>query len=78
MIITVRSIFFRILDFIHLLPFLLNNFSAGQPISLCLQNLQAKEPRTNPFPAKERIVLADFSLRSPVRAVLAGFNLPLF
>ena len=33
---------------------LLNSFSAGQPISLCLQNLQAKEPRTKPFPAEVR------------------------
>jgi hypothetical protein len=29
----------------------LNNFSAGQPISLCLQNLQVKLPRINWLPA---------------------------
>jgi hypothetical protein len=34
---------------------LLNNCSAGQPISLCLQNLQAKELRTKPFPAEVSI-----------------------
>ena len=30
--------------------FFLKNFSAGHPISLCLQYLQAYEPLTNAFP----------------------------
>ena len=32
--------------------FFANNFKAGQPISFCLQNLQAIEPRTKPVTGK--------------------------
>jgi len=56
----------------HFLPFLLNNCSAGQPISLCLQNLQAKEPRTKLFPAEVRI--ANNTINSRINQLKLNIN----
>jgi len=36
--------------------FFLKNWSAGQPISRCLQNLQAKEPRIMAGPPTDRMI----------------------
>ncbi len=45
-----------ILNQLRVLFRLLNNSSAGQPISLCLQYLQVRLPRINPFPAVVRTI----------------------
>jgi hypothetical protein len=42
---------------------LLNNLSAGQPSSLCLQYLQVKVPRINPLPAVVNAIIANKVIR---------------
>ena len=52
--------------------FLRKNWSAGQPMSRCLQYLQAKEPRINAGPPRERIrnrVIMPIRIREKSRMV---------
>jgi hypothetical protein len=56
---------------------LLNNLSAGQPNSLCLQYLQVKVPRINPLPAVANAIIANKVIRRSKSNLIMSNTIPM-